>query len=68
MRIFRKIKEQLYNNLEDIKAYINYANYGKVHPGKFALFQDFSTYEIDSLFANNQVLSLVDASQNDFSF
>ena len=66
MRISRKTKEQLFNDPEAIKAYINYANYGKVHPGKFALFQDFSTYESDSLFANNHVLSLIDASQNDF--
>jgi len=66
MRISRKIKEQLFNDPEAIKAYINYANYAKVHPGKFAIFQDFSSYEIDSLFANNQILSLVDASQNDF--
>ena len=66
MRISRKIKEQLFNDLEAIKAYINYAKYAKVHLGKFAIFQDFYSYEIDSLFANNQVLSLVDASQNDF--
>ena len=58
MRISRKIKEKLYNDPEAIKAYINYANYGKVHPGKFTIFQDFSSYEIDSPFANNQILSL----------
>ena len=66
MRLSKNLKEQLLNNPEAIKAYINYANYGKVHPGKFAIFQDFASYEIDTLFANNQILSLVDSSQNDF--
>ena len=66
IRILRKIKEQLFNDTKAIKAYINYAYYAKVHPGKFAIFQDFSSYEIYSLFASNGVLSLIDASQNDF--
>ena len=68
MRIFRKIKEQLFNDPEAIKAYINYANYAIVHPEKFVIFQDFSSYELDSLFANNGVLSPIDASQNDFVY
>ena len=46
MRISRKIKEKLFNDPEEIKVYINYANYAKVHPRKFAIFQDFSSYEI----------------------
>ena len=66
MRISKNIKEQLFNDPEAIKAYINYANYAKVHSGKFSIFQDLSSYELDSLFTNNGVLSLIDASQNDF--
>ena len=66
MRLSRATKEHLYNNREAILAYINYATYGKVHPGNFAIFNDFASYEVDALFQNNGILSLVDNNQNDF--
>ena len=41
-------------------------NYGKVSTGKFAIFNDFSTYEIDTLCSQNGILGLINTSQNDF--
>ena len=66
MRVPKSIKDQLYNDPIAINAYIEYANYGKVNTGRFAIFSDFSTYEIDNLFRENNILSLVDNSLNDF--
>ena len=66
MRLSKTLKEHLFYDPEAIKACIGYANYGKVHPGKFAIFRDFASYEIDSLCVSNNILSLVDDSQNDF--
>ena len=66
MRLSKTIKEYLYNDPEAIKAYISYANYGKVHTGKFTIFSDFFTYEINTLLEENHILSLFDNTENDF--
>lgn len=66
MRLPKSIKNDLFNDLEVIKACISYVNYGKVNTGKFAIFDDFPSYEIDQLFEENSILSLIDNKQNDF--
>ena len=66
IRLSKAIKEFLYNDPEAIKAYLSYANFGKVHTGKFAIFNDFLSYELNILFEENKILSLIDDSQNDF--
>ena len=53
MRLSKTTKEFLYNDPEAIKAYISYANFGKVDTGKFAIFSDFPSYEINVLFKEN---------------
>ena len=66
IRLPKAIKNFLFNDPEAIKAYINYVNFGKIHTGKFAIFKDFPSYEIENLFQQCSILSVVDNKQNDF--
>lgn len=66
MRLSKAIKTYLFNDPKAIQAYIDYANFGKVNTGKFAVFDEFPSYELDQLFDQNSILSLIDSKQNDF--
>jgi len=66
MRLSKITKGYLYNNEEAIKAYLNYVVYGKVHPGNFAIFSDFPSYNVEVLFESNGIRNLVDNTLNDF--
>ena len=65
MRLTKTTKAFLFNNPDAINDYINYLNYGKVDSGTFAIFSDFPTYDLESLFSQNGILNLIDSREND---
>lgn len=68
IRLSKAIEEFLYNDPKAIKAYICYANFRKVHTEKFAIFSDFPSNELNVHFKENEIISLIDDSQNDFVY
>ena len=50
MRLTKTLKGHLYNDKEAIQAYYDYMANGKVKTGAFAIFEDFPSYDLHSLF------------------
>ncbi len=65
LKLTKTIKGYLHNDREAIKTYVDYIANEKVNTGAFAVFGDFLSYDLISIFNHNEVLSLINSQDND---